>query len=61
VWAGQRRRYLTVLRGAIAVEHVLLNGVHEFSVTPARQVRPRIDDRSQVSPDPARSPPTMEG
>ncbi len=38
-----RWRPLAVLRGAHAVEHVLLNAVHGSSLTRARRVRPRSE------------------
>lgn len=61
VRTGRRGRRLTVLSGATAVEHVLLNDVHTSSLAPARRLRPWIDDRGQVGPDPAPSTRTMEG
>lgn len=59
--AGQRGRWLTVLRRAIAVEHVLLNDVHASSVNPFPALRPRIDGPRQMVPGPASVPRTMEG
>lgn len=61
VAAGQRGQCVTVLRRAIAVEHVLLNDVHASSVDPFPALRPWIDGARQTAPALLFAALTMEG
>jgi hypothetical protein len=59
--ARQWRRRFPVLSCAVAVDHVLLHGVHDLSLGRSGGSGPSIDDHRQMARDALSAPRTMEG